>query len=81
MDIFELRDQVIREYRAYVEGFLNIADTRVKDFVLDHLQRETLWPGPLVQLNPAYEQGRHVQELVDEGYLHPLCARIFPFRL
>jgi superfamily II DNA or RNA helicase len=81
MDVFDLRDHVVREYRGYVEGFLNIADIRVRDFVLEHLNRETLWPEPLVQLNPAYEQGRHVQDLVDEGQLHPLCARIFPFRL
>lgn len=78
MDVFSLRDRLIQEYRGYIEGFLNIADERVRDFVRQQLAQGRLWPDPLVQLNPAYEMGHKVSDLVQEGVLHPLCARLFP---
>ena len=81
MDVFDLREQVVREYRGYVEGFLRIADSRIRDFVTSVLDRGDLWPDPLVQLNPGYQLGKSVSDLVQEGLLHPLLAQIFPYRL
>ncbi len=78
MDVFSLRDRLVREYSGYIEGFLNIADPRIRDFVRQQLSQGRLWPDPLVQLNPAYEMGHKVSDLVQEGILHPLCARLFP---
>lgn len=77
MDAFRLHNRVLSDYHDYVRSFLNIADPHVRAFVEEELARGRLWPEPLLQLNPAYEKGRTVQELVDEGLLHPLCARVF----
>lgn len=85
LDIFNLRDEVIGDYRRYIESFLKIRDLRVQAFVDRELERGELWPDPLVQLNPAYKSGSTVTQLVQRGVLHPDCNRYFskdgkPFR-
>jgi superfamily II DNA or RNA helicase len=78
MSIFELHDLVINEYRKYVQSFLSVADERVAKFIeKELLDKNTLWPDALLQLNPAYEMAATVEELVHEGKLHPLTAKIF----
>lgn len=78
LDIFKLRNEVIQDYRQYIESFLKIRDPRVKRFVDQELDQGQLWPNPLVQLNPTYPQGGDLPTLVREGILHPGCDRYFP---
>lgn len=78
LDIFNLRDEVIGDYREYIESFLKIRDERVQAFVHQELEQGELWPDPLVQLNPSYRQGVNVPALVNQGVLHSSCDRYFP---
>lgn len=78
LDIFKLRDEVIGDYREYIESFLKIRDPQTKAFVDRELGLQKLWPDPLVQLNPSYRQGANIPALVNEGILHPSCDRYFP---
>ncbi len=77
MNVFELRNSVINDYREYVESFINIKDERIENFVKDELRKGKLWPDGLIQLNPSYEIGKNIIQLVEEGLLHPLCKKIF----
>ncbi len=78
MSIFDLRDAVIDEYKDYVSSFLLIQDERIRDFVEKELmQKGSLWPPALLQLNPSYEKAATIERLVSEGKLHPDCADIF----
>ena len=77
MDVFQLRDEVVDGYADYVRSFLTIADPQIKGFVEERLAEGHLWPDALVQLNPAFEPGDTIDELVAEGVLHPENARIF----
>lgn len=77
LDIFNLRDEVIEDYRRYINSFLKIRDPIVSDFVDKELTRGELWPQPLVQLNPSYKTGATVTELVQQNLLHPDCSRYF----
>ncbi|MCG9890763.1 MAG: DEAD/DEAH box helicase [Thermosynechococcaceae cyanobacterium MS004] len=77
LDVFNLRDEVIQDYRTYIESFLKIQDSRVKSFVHQALDRGELWINPLVQLNPLYKPGATVTELVHQGILHPDCSNYF----
>lgn len=86
MNIFDLRNNVLDNYHRYVKSFLNIRDDRIRSFVHQELETGALWPEALLQLNPSYQTGRSVADLVDAGSLHPLCKPIFqrdnkPFRL
>ena len=64
MDVFSLRNEVIEDYQRYVQSFLRMSDPRVAAFVTSRLNAGALWPEPLVQLSPAYQEGPTVEELV-----------------
>ncbi len=46
-----------------------------------HVERELeegrLWPDPPLQLNPAFESGGYVDDLIGDGVLHPECGKVF----
>ncbi|WP_456326826.1 DEAD/DEAH box helicase [Palaeococcus sp. (in: euryarchaeotes)] len=77
MNTFELCRQVIKDHSRYVSGFLNIKDERIRSYVERFFESGKLWPEVRIQLNPAYAKGVTVEELVEEGILHPDCRRIF----
>jgi len=77
MNVFDLREGVLTDYHRYMKSFLNIYDKHISESVAKELDSGTLWPDALVQLNPAYEMGKSVAELADDGILHPLCKQIF----
>ncbi len=77
MDVFKLRNELIRDYERYVNSFINIRDERIKSKVQEEFNQGLLWPEPLIQLNPSFEKGKWIDELVEEGILHPECCKIF----
>ena len=80
MNVFELRDRLVDDYRDYTRSFIRIRDPRIKEFVDGHLGAEGFWPEPLLQLNPAFEPGGTIDDLVAEGVLADECSRIFRYR-
>ncbi len=77
MHVFDLRNRLIEDYSRFVRSFINIRDERIVEYVNRELQDGALWPEPLVQLNPAFEPGETVDELVASGIIHSECGRIF----
>jgi ATP-dependent helicase YprA (DUF1998 family) len=77
LDIFQFRNEVIGDYRKYIESFLKIRDPKVKEFVDRELDKGQLWTDPLVQLNPKYKSGATVKELVKQNILHRDCEKYF----
>jgi len=77
MDVFGLRDQVIQDYAEYVGSFVRIRDLKIDEFVQGSLEAEVLWPQPLIQMNPSFEPGGWVDELVNEELLHSECRNVF----
>ena len=77
MDVFELRNRLVEDYGSYVRSFIRIKDVRIEAEVKESLDEGLLWPDPLIQLNPSFETGDRIVELVDEGVLHDECDRIF----
>src|SRR5579875_101170 len=77
MDVFALREQLVRDYRHYAESFLTIKDERIRAHVAEELDKGLLWPDPALQLNPAFEPGGLIDELVEQNLLHPECSKIF----
>src|SRR5258708_8211024 len=77
MDVFDLRQTLISKYQDYVQSFIRIRNKRIEDLVNDELKAGLLWPRPLVQLNPFFERGKSIRELVDEKILSEDCKRIF----
>ena len=77
MNVFELRDRLVADYADYTRSFLQVRDAHIEKLVDDELNAGLLWPEPLIQLNPAYEPGGLVDELIEAGTLHPGNAKIF----
>ncbi len=77
MDVFKVRDRLVKDYSSYVRSFIRINDERILDYVTDSLNKGLLWPEPLIQLNPAFEPAETIDELVDQEILHPECSNIF----
>ena len=78
MTIFDLHQQVIADYRHFVESFLVIDDERAKEFLHRALGDELrLWPCFLLQLSPSYARGPTVGQLAAQGALHRTAAEIF----
>ena len=77
MDVFDLHAQIIDQYRRYVRSFFTVRDPDTRRFVDGYFSSGRLWPEPLVQLNPSFQPGAAIDELVAEGVIHPGCAAIF----
>jgi ATP-dependent helicase YprA (DUF1998 family) len=77
MDAFGLLDTVTGDYATYAQSFLRIRDPDIARYVTNKLSEGALWPPPLVQLAPSYQESGAVDELVAAGLLHPLCGKIF----
>ncbi|NMB13325.1 MAG: DEAD/DEAH box helicase [Firmicutes bacterium] len=76
-NVFTVRDRLIHDFKDYVSGFIHIHDDRIRTRVQDEFERGLLWPDPLIQLNPSYEQTKSIDDLTKEGLLHSECSRIF----
>ena len=69
MDVFSLRRDLISEYQKYIQGFVRIRDDRISSKVEEEIREGWLWPAPLIQLNPSFEPGESLQNLVEKGIL------------
>ncbi|MCS6899123.1 MAG: DEAD/DEAH box helicase [Myxococcales bacterium] len=77
MDVFALRDAVVDEYKKFATSFTKIHARDIREQVEAIYRRGKYWPEPLLQINPSYQQGATVDELVAAGILEPLCSVIF----
>jgi hypothetical protein len=77
MDVFAIRQRLITDYAEYVQSFIRIKDPRILQYVDRELRDGLLWPDPLIQLNPNFEPGAWIEELVADGTLHADCSQVF----
>lgn len=80
VDAFGVLGKVLDDYQSFVSGFLNIKDPEVKAKVESEIENGLLWPEPWLALNPAFEPGGTVSELVNSNVLHPANREIFRAR-
>lgn len=77
MDVFSLRDTVIDDYKHFARSFTRVYDKDLREQLEAIYATDRFWPEALVQLNPHYQHGHSVAELVEAGRLHPVCEQIF----
>lgn len=77
MNVFDLRQRVVEDYTRYTRSFIKIADPRIVAKVEGALDDGALWPDPPLQLNPTFQPGGTIDDLVTDGTLHPECSKIF----
>lgn len=77
MNVFDLRHRLVSDYARYTRSFIKIADPAIVAKVGSELDAGAFWPEPLLQLNPTFQPGGTIDDLVADGTLHPECSRIF----
>jgi superfamily II DNA/RNA helicase/very-short-patch-repair endonuclease len=77
MDVFEVRNQLIGDYRAFTSAFVEARDRRIRSYVEEQLDQGTQWPDPWLSLNPSFQTAGTITDLVREGLLASECDRIF----
>ena len=77
MNVFSFRNQIIKDYSDYVSSFISIAQPRLDEFVKRCFSSGSLWPDPVIQLNPTFKPGKTVDELVGAGVLNAGCSQVF----
>ena len=77
MDVFKLHNEVLNDYANYTRSFIKIRDQRISTKVSDEISSGILWPDPLLQLNPSFQPGASIEQLIEDGLLHEDCGAIF----
>ncbi len=77
MNVFDTHRQIVDDYAHYIRSFINISDPDIARTVENSLSEGRLWPQPLLQFNPAYEQAGGVEEAIAVGLLHDETRHIF----
>jgi superfamily II DNA/RNA helicase/very-short-patch-repair endonuclease len=68
-NIFDLHNEILDDYKLYIDSFINISDKAIEEKVQEEFNSGNLYPEPLVQFNPSFEAGGKVEDLVQEGTL------------
>jgi len=77
MDVFDLDLSLIRDYERFARSFTHIRSSDIRERVEALYASRRFWPEPLVSVNPHFEPGPTVDDLVRDGILHPNTAKVF----
>ena len=77
MDVFNLDQHVIDQYKAFSRSFTKIRSPEISGKVDALYDEKRFWPDPLLQINPHYANGGSIQDKINQGVLDPVCALIF----
>ena len=77
MDVFALDEKLLTHYTGFARSFTRIRAAEIKNKVDALYAGRRFWPEPLLQLNPHYEGGGSIKDLVGPKGLSEDCARIF----
>jgi Lhr-like helicase len=77
VNVFDLDRALIRDYERFARSFTQIRASDIHEQVKAIYASDRFWPEPLITINPHFERGNSVTELVDSGSLHPETANVF----
>ena len=77
MDVFQVRDRLIEDYREFTGSFVDIHDETIRRHVAERMASGYQWPDPWLSLNPSFASGGSVSELIQQGLLQPQAKDIF----
>ncbi|MFD2233198.1 DEAD/DEAH box helicase [Phaeospirillum tilakii] len=77
MQIFNLDRTLVTDYEGFARSFTRIRAEDIRSRVSELYASGAFWPEPLITINPHFEQGAGIQDLVSDGTLHPATSEIF----
>ncbi|MWA01939.1 DEAD/DEAH box helicase [Actinomadura sp. LD22] len=86
MDVFGVHERLIEDYSEFTASLVQVRDAEIAEHMANEERDKVRWPDPWLSLNPNFEPGGTVDDLVAEDapdggkLLHPGCARYFRAR-
>lgn len=77
MNIFDLDNALVKDYESFARSFTKIRASDIKGQLDNLYAGKHFWPDPLLAINPKFEAGKSVSELVSAQVLHPDTEKIF----
>jgi Lhr-like helicase len=77
VDIFKLDKQLIENYASFARSFSEIRAPEIREQIDAAYDSGKYWPEPLITINPRFEPGKSVTELVAAGVLDPAMEKVF----
>jgi Lhr-like helicase len=77
VNVFDLDLSLVRDYERFARSFTQIRAADIRQRVEAIYASDRFWPEPLVSINPRFERGASIDQLVEAGSLHEATARVF----
>ncbi|MFC5747984.1 DEAD/DEAH box helicase [Actinomadura rugatobispora] len=77
MDVFGVHERLIDDYSAFTSSLVQVRDPEIAAHLRQEKAEKVRWPDPWLSLNPNFEPGGTVTDLVRQEVLHPFCDRFF----
>ena len=77
MNVFELDRTLVSDYERFARSFTKIRAPDIRQQLQDIYASDRFWPEPLVSINPRFEPGASIDQLVRAGTLREETARVF----
>nr|WP_247712535.1 DEAD/DEAH box helicase [Qipengyuania xiapuensis] len=70
---------MVERYASFSRSFSRIRSQEIADKIDAVYESGKFWPDPLITINPRFEKGGSIDQLVKEGVLDPALEQIFAF--
>ena len=77
MNVFDLDRSLVGDYERFARSFTQIRSPDIRARVEEIYSSGRFWPEPLISINPHFERGASITELVADGSLHSETASVF----
>ena len=77
MNVFDLDRSLVGDYERFARSFTQIRSPDIRARVEEIYSGGLFWPEPLISINPHFERGASITELVAEGSVRAETASVF----
>jgi Lhr-like helicase len=77
MNVFDLDMKLVSDYEQFARSFTQIRASDIRDQIDEIYATRRFWPEPLISINPHFERGSSIEELVAEGSIRPETGQVF----
>jgi hypothetical protein len=77
VNVFDLDRALITDYERFARSFTKIRAADIWNQIDAIYATGAFWPEPLITINPHFERGAKIDELVADGTLRPETGRVF----
>lgn len=77
MQAFKIHQSIVDDYKSYLNSFMLIKDSRIREKVDEAFEKGIFLPEALIQFNPSFKLGASLDDLVKEKSIHSDLKLIF----